>query len=61
MNKAYYLFKFKTLYLFKIFKKLFVKAKLYGVQNKWKGFSSQYFFSSITKETEKNFMVKYIQ
>ena len=34
----------------------------YGVQNKWKDFSSQHvFFSSIAKETEKNFIVKYIQ
>ena len=34
----------------------------YGLQNKWKGFSSQlFYFSSITKATENNFMVKYIQ
>ena len=35
-----YLFKVKTLYLLKIFKKLLERLSC-GVQNKWKGFSSQ--------------------
>ena len=51
MNKACYLFKIKS----------YLERPSYGVQNKWKGVSSQCLFSSITKETEKNFMVKYIQ
>ena len=35
-----YLFKVKTLYLLKIFKTLLERLSC-GVQNKWKGFSSQ--------------------
>ena len=52
-----YLFKIKT-YLFKIFKKLFRRAKLW-LQNKWKGFPSQWgFFHQLQKKRKKNFMVK---
>ena len=53
MNKAYYLykiilFKSKTLYLFKLLKKLFRRPS-YVVQNKWKGF----FFINIKRNRKK--------
>ena len=50
-----YLLNTKILYLFKIFNKLF------SVQNKWKGSSSQHCFFINSKRNGKNFMLKYIQ